>query len=63
MTNKKNERYSTELKATAIKKMMPPESSEIDQLSQTLGISEATLYPWRKKTIIQGNTIPGTKKM
>ena len=26
MTNKNNERYSTELKATAIKKMMPPEN-------------------------------------
>ena len=50
MTNKNNERYSTELKATAIKKMMPPESVGIRQLSQTLGIPEATLYSWCKKS-------------
>lgn len=31
MTNKKNEHYSTELKATVIKKMMPPESVGIRQ--------------------------------
>lgn len=63
MTNKNNERYSTELKATAIKKMMPPENRGIRQLSQTLGIPEATLCSWRKKARIQGNTTPGTKKM
>ncbi|QQG16332.1 transposase [Enterococcus faecium] len=62
MTNKNNERYSTELKATAIKKMMPPENRGIRQLSQTLGIPEATLCSWRKKARIQGNTTPGTKK-
>ena len=62
MTNKNNERYSTELKATAIKKMMPPENRGIRQLSQTLGIPEATLYSWRKKARIQGNATPGTKK-
>ena len=63
MTNKNNERYSTELKATAIKKMMPLENRGIRQLSQTLGIPEATLYSWRKKARIQGNATPGTKKM
>ncbi|MBH1204999.1 transposase [Enterococcus faecium] len=62
MTNKNNERYSTELKATAIKKMMPPENRGIRQLSQTLGIPEATLCSWRKKARVQGNTTPGTKK-
>ena len=63
MTNKNNERYSTELKATAIKKMMPPENRGIRQLRQTLGIPEETLYSWRKKARIQGNATPGTKKM
>lgn len=49
-TNKNNERSSTELKATDIKKMMPPESVGIRQLSQTFGIPEATLYSWCKKS-------------
>ena len=52
MTNKNNERYSTELKATAIKKMMPPESMGILQLIQILCIPEATLYSWWIKTRI-----------
>ena len=64
MTNKNNERYSTELKATAIKKMMPPENRGIRQLSQTLGIPEAPLYSWRKKARIQGGMLhPERKKM
>ena len=62
MTNKNNERYSNELKAIAIKKMMPPENMGIRQLSQTLGIPEATLNSWRKKARIQENSTPGTKK-
>ncbi len=48
MTNKKNERYSTELKATALKKMVPPESIGIRPLSQTLGIPEHILYFLKK---------------
>ena len=59
MTNKNNERYSTELKATAIKKMMPPENRGIRQLSQTLGIPEATLYSWRKKHGFRGKRHQG----
>lgn len=62
MTNKKNERYTTEVKANAIKQMMPPNNQGVRQLSETLGIPEATLYSWRKKARMQGIAVPSDKR-
>ncbi|HEN2098900.1 TPA: hypothetical protein ACHASF_002910 [Enterococcus faecium] len=44
MTNKNNERYSTELKATAIKKMMPPENCSDPQKLDFFGVEKSTLF-------------------
>lgn len=49
MINKKNERYTTEVKANTIKQMMPPNNQGVYELSETLGIPETTLYSWHKK--------------
>ncbi|MGI6156394.1 MAG: transposase [Enterococcus lemanii] len=62
MTNKKNDRYTDEFKATTIQRMMPPKNEGVRQLSEELGIPEATLYSWRKKARMQGKATPGGKK-
>ena len=52
-------RYSNELKASVIQKMMPPQNVPIAQLAQETGITEATLYAWRKQAKSQGVPVPG----
>ncbi|WP_439121328.1 transposase [Marivita sp.] len=39
--------YSPERKAAVLKRMLPPNTMAIRQLSQEEGISEATLHKWR----------------
>jgi transposase-like protein len=39
--------YSLERKAAVLKRMLPPNSVAIRQLSREEGISEATLFSWR----------------
>ena len=41
MTNKKNDRYTDEFKATTIQRMMPPKNEGVRQLSEELGVPEA----------------------
>ena len=55
MTNKKNDRYTAEFKSRTIQRMMPPKNEGVRQLSEELGIPEATLYAWRKKARMQGS--------
>jgi transposase-like protein len=52
-------RYSNELRASVIQKMMPPFNVSIAQLAEETGITEATLYAWRKKAKSQGVPVPG----
>ena len=52
-------RYSEELKASVVQKMMPPNNVPVAQLSRETGITEATLYTWRKQTRAQGVPVPG----
>ena len=47
-------RYSEEFKESVIQKMMPPNNVPVSQLVRETGISDATLYTWRKKAISQG---------
>lgn len=49
--------YSLERKEPALKKMQPPNNITIAKLSLDLGISEATLYYWRKKAKDKGQVI------
>jgi transposase-like protein len=50
--------YSVERKEAVLKKMLPPESRSIPSLSKEEGISEATLYNWRKAARRQGRLLP-----
>jgi len=50
--------YSTERKAAIIGKMLPPNNMPIRQLSRSEGVSEATLYNWRKQARQDGKLAP-----
>ncbi|WP_330924439.1 transposase [Candidatus Sororendozoicomonas aggregata] len=52
-------RYSEELKASVIQRMMPPNNVPIAKLVRDTGISDATLYTWRKKARAKGVPVPG----
>ena len=41
-------KYSAERKESILKKMMPPHNKPLSQLAEEEGISEATLYNWRR---------------
>ena len=59
MTGKLGKRYSNEMKDSILKRMMPPNNEPISKLSSETGITEATLYKWRKDARIAGNATPG----
>ncbi len=52
-------RYSEELKASILKRMMPPQSISVAALSRETGITEVTLYHWRKQARQAGAVMPG----
>lgn len=52
-------RYSTERKQSVIEKMMPPMNTPISRLSEDTGISDVTLYHWRKQARARGLVVPG----
>jgi transposase-like protein len=51
-------RYSPERKEAVLRKMMPPHNRTIKQLAQEEGISEATLFSWRKQAREKGLLLP-----
>ncbi len=55
-------RYSPERKEAVLQKMMPPHNIPIPQLSEESGISEATLYNWRKQARKEGKPVPADGK-
>ncbi len=52
-------RYSEERKAAVIKRMMPPENTPVPVLVEETGISDVTLYHWRKQAREKGFVVPG----
>ncbi len=59
MKNNNGKRYSNEEKAAIVKRMMPPNNESVGRLSDELGITEPTLYKWRKEARLAGNPTPG----
>lgn len=55
-------RYSDELKRAVLRRMMPPESRSVADLSRETGITETTLYNWRKAARETGSVMPGGGK-
>jgi transposase-like protein len=56
-----SKRYSEEFKESVIKKMMPPNPKSISQLCSETGVSDVTLYKWRKSYRNKGVAVPGDK--
>jgi transposase-like protein len=55
-------RYSAERKEAILKRMMPPENKLVSELARENGISEQTLYTWRRQLKSQGVPVPGNGK-
>ena len=51
-------RYSQERKESVLGKMAPPHNRTVAELSREEGISEATLYNWRKQARSRGAILP-----
>ena len=50
--------YSPTRKSAVLKRMLPPNTMAIRQLSQDEGISEATLHKWRAEARSNGQLLP-----
>ena len=59
MTGKNRVRYSQEQKEEIIKRMMPPNNESVAQIAKEEGISDVTLYKWRKEARAAGVATPG----
>jgi transposase len=54
--------YSEARKQSMLKKMMPPLNVPVSQLVKETGISDCTLYTWRKEARLKGVVVPGNGK-
>ena len=59
MTGNNRVRYTKERKEEIVKRMMPPHNESVAQLSKDEGITEVTLYKWRKEARAKGDATPG----
>ncbi|EOR23991.1 transposase [Niallia nealsonii AAU1] len=59
MKNNNGKRYTEEMKESILKRMMPPINESVSQISKEFGITEPTLYKWRKEARIAGKPTPG----
>lgn len=49
--------YSAERKEALLRRLLPPESVPVAQLAREVGVSEQTLYNWRKKLKENGSQV------
>lgn len=56
-------RYSPERKEALLKKLLPPHNLSVAELARQEGISDATLYAWRKQAKAGGAAVPGDQKL
>lgn len=59
MTRKHGVRYTKEQKEAVVKRMMPPNNESVSQIAEEMGISDASLYKWRKEAREAGGIAPG----
>lgn len=62
MTKRNGIRYSEEQKASIVKRMMPPYNETVAKIAKEEGISDVTLYKWRKEARTVGEATPGNGK-
>ena len=54
--------YTKEFKEAIINRMMPPNNESVKSLSEETGVTETTLYKWRRASRANGNATPGDSK-
>jgi len=54
--------YSAERREALVRRMMPPENALVSALARETGITEQTLYTWRRQAKGQGLAVPGDGK-
>lgn len=54
--------YSAERKEAVIRKMLPPHNRSVPEIAKEEGISEATLYNWRKEARSKGRLLPDSDR-
>jgi len=54
--------YPQERKDAVLERMMPPNNVPVSILAQETGISDVTLYHWRKQAKAGGKVVPGDGK-
>ena len=59
MKSNNGKRYSEEMKEAILKRMMPPNNESVSQINKEVGITEPTLYKWRKEARLAGKPTPG----
>jgi transposase-like protein len=52
-------KYSAERKDAILKQLLPPHNKTVTEIARSEGISEQTLYNWRKQARDQGRPVPG----
>ena len=55
-------KYSTERKAAVMRKLLPPNNQPVPEVAKAEGITQTTLYTWRKQAKEQGIPVPGSTK-
>ncbi len=53
--------YSEERKAAVLKKLLPPLNRSVPDVAKEEGISEQTLYNWRRQLRDKGLPVPGNE--
>lgn len=54
-------RYSKEFKGNIIKQMLPPISKSVPDLHKETGVSEQSLYKWKRQAKAEGKATPSGK--
>jgi transposase-like protein len=54
-------RFSDDRKEAVLNRLLPPYNMTVSALAKMEGISEATLYNWRKQARLRGRAVPGPK--
>ena len=56
-------RYTAEQKQAIIARMMPPQNESVVKLSEETGVTDVTLYKWRKEARATGGVTPGNNQI
>jgi transposase len=55
-------KFSEEFKYSIVRRMMPPKNESVTTIARETGLTEATLYNWKKNAKAKGMAVPGGEK-